>query len=118
MNEAIAADTPLLDPVTQKPLVCPCCMKIISRWDQVIDCPGCHAKLHEECYVVNNGCTTPGCRYHEIVPELRVPELHCPTCDAIIPSDQPFCPKCGAPRLEALLQACYRFNSQFGSKDL
>src|SRR5580704_8067573 len=84
--------------------VCPVCRA--PAIDESIECPDCHARHHQECWIYNNGCGKYGCASAptpEKLSDLEVPpsfwgqsEKECPACHNRIQAAALRCRHCGA----------------------
>jgi hypothetical protein len=83
--------------------LCPVCRT--PAIDESIECPDCHARHHQECWVYNNGCGKYGCPSApstDKLSDLEVPpsfwgqsDKECPACHNRIQAAALRCRHCG-----------------------
>ena len=100
--------------------VCPVCRT--PAIDESIECPDCHVRHHQECWIYNDGCGKYGCASApatEKLTELEVPpsywgkdEKECPACHKIIQAAALRCRHCGTVFSTARPQDAGEFHEQ------
>jgi hypothetical protein len=107
-------------PDTSAQGVCPVCRT--PAVEDSIECPDCHVRHHQECWVYNNGCGKYGCASapaSEKLNELEVPpsfwgqnEKECPACHKLIQAAALRCRHCGTVFNTARPQDVVQFHAQ------
>jgi rubredoxin len=100
--------------------VCPVCRT--PAIEDSIECPDCHVRHHQECWVYNNGCGKYGCASApatEKLTDLEVPpafwgqsEKECPACHKMIQAAALRCRHCGTVFATAKPQNLAEFHEQ------
>ncbi len=85
---------------------CAICQSPLAPGEAAVDCPGCKARYHEECWTYNGGCGVYGCEQApptERLTSLEIPasfwgreEKPCPNCGQMIMAAAVRCRHCGA----------------------
>jgi hypothetical protein len=109
---------------------CPYCLWPMKAGEQLIECPECDARLHDECWTDNGGCATFGCpawmQAQQAAAEARAAQLAAggtaaPAPPAAVATREPtaapvlnFCDQCGA-RAEGPVTFCASCGTRFES---
>lgn len=86
--------------------LCAVCQTPVKQGEDLVNCPGCNAPYHRECWEYNKGCGVYGCAQvpaTEKLDALEVPvsywgkeEKNCPVCKKVILAAAIRCRHCGA----------------------